>query len=105
MADYYPLLAKAVANLPNRGTPTARRAIYERARKALIGQLRSIQPPIPESDIAAEDGALDQAIARLEAEYASGPAAPTIAPAATVSTSEPPAAPKPVAPRPSPAAS
>jgi hypothetical protein len=47
MADYYPLLAKALANLPNRSTPTARRAIYERARKALIGQLRSIQPPMP----------------------------------------------------------
>src|SRR5476649_1463957 len=69
MADYYPLLAKALANLPSRGAPTARRAIYERARKALIGQLRSIQPPVPESDIANEDAALDQAIARLEAEY------------------------------------
>ena len=39
MADYYPLLAKALANLPTRAAPTARRAIYERARKALIGQL------------------------------------------------------------------
>ena len=68
MADYYPLLAKALANLPTRAAPTARRAIYERARKALIGQLRSIRPPVPESDIAVEeDAALDQAIARLEA--------------------------------------
>src|SRR5258708_1986909 len=69
MADYYPLLAKALANLPTRAAPTARRAIYERARKALIGQLRSIRPPVPESDIAVEDAALDDAIARLEAEY------------------------------------
>ena len=86
MADYYPLLAKALANLPNRSTPTARRAIYERARKALIGQLRSIQPPMPEADITGEDSALDQAIARLEAEYGAQPApagAPTTAPAAS----------------------
>jgi hypothetical protein len=80
MADYYPLLAKALANLPSRGAPTARRAIYERARKALIGQLRSIQPPVPESDIANEDAALDQAIARLEAEYAAQPVAAPAAP-------------------------
>ena len=69
MADYYPLLAKALANLPSRTTSTARRAIYDRARKALIGQLRSIQPPMPENDIAGEDAALDRAIARLEAEF------------------------------------
>ena len=59
MADYYPLLAKALANLPNRSASTARRAIYERARKALIGQLRSIQPPMPEADILGEDAALE----------------------------------------------
>jgi hypothetical protein len=76
MADYYPLLAKALANLPSRTTPTGRRAIYERARKALIGQLRSIQPPMPDKDIADEDAALDLAIARLEAEYAAQPAPP-----------------------------
>src|SRR5580692_5021657 len=75
MADYYPLLAKALANLPNRSATTSRRAIYERARKALIGQLRSIQPPMPEADILGEDAALDQAIARLEAEYGAQPAA------------------------------
>ena len=51
MADYYPLLAKALANLPNRSAASTRRAIYERARKALIGQLRSIQPPMPEGEI------------------------------------------------------
>ncbi|WP_158812547.1 hypothetical protein [Methylocapsa sp. S129] len=103
MADYYPLLAKALANLPSRAAPTARRAIYERARKALIGQLRSIQPPMPEGDIASEDAALDQAIARLEAEYggpstpASAPIAPppspSPSPSAAASPKAPPAAP------------
>src|SRR5580698_11485864 len=99
MADYYPLLAKALANLPNRSAPASRRAIYERARKALIGQLRSIQPPMPEGDIANEDAALDQAIARLEAEYgaqaappAPAPTAATSAPKAPPSVSPPPAA-------------
>jgi hypothetical protein len=110
MADYYPLLAKALANLPTRAAPTARRAIYERARKALIGQLRSIRPPVPESDIAVEDAALDEAIARLEAEYGAQPAAAPVAarpapapakPAPSASPSIPAARPAPT-PRPPP---
>jgi len=48
MADYYPLLAKALAGLPSTTTPAARQAIYDRARKALIGQLRSLKPPLAE---------------------------------------------------------
>ena len=51
MADYYNLLARAVSGLPN-ATPDSRKAIYERARKALLGQLRAMQPPVPEADIA-----------------------------------------------------
>ncbi|MGP8232768.1 MAG: hypothetical protein ACLQL2_08910 [Methylovirgula sp.] len=67
MAEYYPLLAKAVAGLPN-STPETRRAVYERARKALLGQLQSLQPPVPEADLRRETEALDAAVARLEAE-------------------------------------
>lgn len=67
MAEYYPLLAKAVSGLTH-STPEARRSIYERARNALLKQLRSIQPPIAEADIDREAKALDAAIARLEAE-------------------------------------
>ena len=106
MADYYPLLAKALANLPNRSAASTRRAIYERARKALIGQLRSIQPPMPEGDIANEDAALDRAIARLEAEYGALPAsaAPSPAAAAKAPPGPPPPAPRP-GPPPSPPAS
>lgn len=70
MADYYPLLAKAVAGLPN-STLEARRAIYERARKALFGQLRSLDPPVPEAVIEREARDLEAAVARLEAEIAS----------------------------------
>lgn len=69
MAEYYPLLAKAVGSLPN-STPDTRRVVYERARKALIGQLRTLHPPVPEADIERESVALDRAIERLEAELA-----------------------------------
>ena len=69
MADYHSLLMRAVANLPSAGTPATREAIYVRARKALIEQLRSLRPPLPESDIAREANALDAAIAQIEAKY------------------------------------
>ena len=78
MADYYPLLAKAVAGLPN-STPETRRAVYERARKALLGQLQSLQPPVPEADLRRESEALDTAVARLEAELG-GAARPSVQP-------------------------
>jgi hypothetical protein len=67
MADYYPLLAKAVA-AQAQSDPQRRRAIYERARSALLAQLRGIQPPVPEADIERENRALDEAINRLESE-------------------------------------
>ena len=85
MADYHSLLMRAVANLPNAGTPATRGAIYGRARKALLEQLRSLRPPLPESDIAREETALDAAIAEIEARYGSQDrplpsASPTAAP-------------------------
>jgi hypothetical protein len=69
MADYQSLIARAVAALPQ-STPDARRAVYERARKALFNQLRGIQPPVAQADIAAEGRALEEAIERVEAESA-----------------------------------
>jgi hypothetical protein len=69
MADYHPLLTRAVSALPE-STPETRRAVYERARKALIGQLRAVQPAMAEADIQAESAALDDAIARIEADLA-----------------------------------
>ena len=70
MADYYPLLAKAVAALPE-STAESRHAIYERARGALFGQLRQLDPPVPEEAIEREAQALEVAVARLETEIAS----------------------------------
>ena len=72
MADYYPLLARALDALPDR-SPELRKAVYDRARGALIGQLRSILPPLSESDIDRESDALEAAIARLEGDYGDSP--------------------------------
>jgi hypothetical protein len=69
MADYYPLLSKAVAGLAD-ANPEARLAIYERARAALFGQLRNLDPPIPEEVIERESQALEVAIAQIETEIA-----------------------------------
>ena len=68
MADFYPVLSRAVAALPV-NTADTRQAIYERARAALLGQLKSIQPPMPEADIARQSDALSLAAARIEAEF------------------------------------
>lgn len=67
MADYYPLLAKAVAGLPE-STPEARQAVYERARRALYGQLRNLDPPVPEEAIEREAQSLERAVAQIETE-------------------------------------
>ena len=71
MADYYPLISRAVANL-GPSTPEQRRDLYARATNALIGQLRNSQPPIPESDITRERLSLEEAIGRVETEVAGG---------------------------------
>src|SRR6202041_2482044 len=95
MADYYSLLSRAVSNLPKSSPASARRAIYDRARKALIGQLRSLKPALPESDIAREENALDAAVSRLEAEQEPSAGAPTSAAPATAGPSAPLAASRP----------
>src|SRR3712207_4147430 len=69
MADYYPLIARAVEGLPEQN-PDQRHAVYERARTALIAQLRSLNPPLSEAEIQNESRSLDEAIDRVEADYA-----------------------------------
>jgi hypothetical protein len=67
MADYHPLIVRAVEGLEN-STGEARRALYERARAALVSQLRSIEPALSEADITRERLALEDAIRKVEAE-------------------------------------
>lgn len=75
MADFYPILARAVAGLPDK-SPPARQAVYDRARTALVAQLRSLDPPLGEAEIMRERLSLDEAMAKVEADYGGGPAQP-----------------------------
>jgi hypothetical protein len=69
MADYYPLISRAVGAL-EKNTGDNRRAIYDRARAALLAQLRGVTPPLDESDITRERLALEESIRKVEAESA-----------------------------------
>src|SRR5471030_2039087 len=69
MADYFPLIARAVAGL-DKNTGENRRALYERARTALVAQLRSVDPALNESDITRERLALEESIRKVEADAA-----------------------------------
>src|SRR3954466_6648242 len=67
MADYKELLRRAVEALPeNNGA--ARRAVYEKARAALVGQLRGINPPLPARDITTHRLQLEDCIRQVEQE-------------------------------------
>src|ERR1700709_732862 len=70
MADYYPLIARAIAGLDPSAPGEQRRALYERARAALIAQLRGVQPPLTESEITRERLSLEEAVRKVEAEAA-----------------------------------
>lgn len=68
MADYYPLIARAIAGLDPSAPGESRRALYERARAALIAQLRGVQPPLSESEITRERLSLEEAVRKVESE-------------------------------------
>jgi len=72
MADYHPLITRAVEGLGN-NTADARRTLYERARAALVAQLRGIDPPLSEAEITRERLALEDAIRKVEAERCAKP--------------------------------
>ena len=80
MADYHPLISRAVAGLEH-STGENRRVLYERARAALLNQLRSVDPPLEESDITRERLALEEAIRKVEAEAAQSVPPPPAEPA------------------------
>src|SRR3954451_23554197 len=106
MADYYPLVAKAVAGL-EKNTGEGRRALYERARTALVAQLRGMNdPPLTEAEITRERLALEEAIRKVEAEAAprGRDSARSEQPAAPAPQAEAEAAPPPARPAPAPSA-
>jgi len=67
MADYYPLLVRAISGLAQ-NTGEARKVVYDRARGALLKQLRGVDPPLPEGEIIRERQSLEEAIRRIEAD-------------------------------------
>lgn len=107
MADFHPILARAIAGLTDK-SPEARRAVYDRARGALLAQLRSLDPPLSEADITRERLSLDEAVSRIEAEIALAEAIEPSFPPLPVGERRspepvPPARPEPPAERPAPA--
>lgn len=103
MADYYPVLKRAISSLPS-GSGEARRAVYEKARVALLRQLSSYNPPLSPTEIADQRVALEDCIRRVEAEVAgvaeeAAPAEPAPAAPPPVTKASPPPAPEQSAPR------
>ena len=71
MADYHAILKRAISALPS-PTGEARRAVYEKARTALVNQLKSFDPPLSASDITQQRLQLEDAIRKVESEAAKG---------------------------------
>src|SRR5919112_654780 len=69
MAEYYPLISRAVGGLAD-STGEKRHALYERARAALTEQLRRSDPPLSDEELKREQDALEEAIRRVERESA-----------------------------------
>jgi hypothetical protein len=67
MADYYPLIARAVARLAA-NTAETRRIVYMSARSALFAQLQGAVPKRSDLDINSERIDLETAIRKVEAE-------------------------------------
>src|ERR1700692_1035700 len=74
MADYYPLIARAISGLDPSAPGESRRALYERARAAVIAPLTahlpSAHPPLSEPKIPRERLSLEEAVRKVESEAA-----------------------------------
>ena len=104
MADYYPLIVRAVSGL-EKNTGEGRRALYERARSSLVAQLRGVIPPLGEAEITRERLALEEAIRKVETEAArrarpEAPATPPLRPSRDTSRQASSALPEPAPPPP-----
>jgi membrane protein implicated in regulation of membrane protease activity len=67
MADYYPLIRRAVGALDKK-SKEARRVLYDRARATLADQLQRVDPPLSDTDLEHERLALEDAIGKVEAD-------------------------------------
>lgn len=83
MVDYYPVIARAISQLPRKDVP-ARRDLYFRARRVVAEHLQRRNLPDGSSDVIREQEALEKAIRRVEMELRSvqGHASPAAQPSA-----------------------
>ncbi|WP_029076631.1 hypothetical protein [Kaistia adipata] len=75
MTDYYAVLKKAVSGFET-DSGDARRSVYDKARTALIAQLKSIDPPLTTSEISRQRLELEEAIRKVEREASAARATP-----------------------------
>lgn len=68
MADYYSLLSKLLDSLPD-STAQVRQGVYDRARRALSEQLKTVKPALTPQEIEREAASLEEAIGQLEARH------------------------------------
>lgn len=104
MAEYYAVLKKAVGGLEP-GAAESRRSIYDKARNALIGQLKAIDPPLPAAEISRQRLELEEAIRRVERETVAAAQASRTARAIEQELTPAAVPPQPVPPAPPPAPS
>ena len=98
MAEYYSVLKKAIGSLDSNAAD-ARRTVYDKARNALIGQLKAVDPPLTTAEISRQRLELEEAIRKVEREAASGGGAPAARPPnppPAIPRAEPPPAPAPI---------
>jgi hypothetical protein len=72
MADYYPILARAVSGLATNNAQ-ARQELYEHARTVLVGHLDRSDPQISLQEMISERMALETAVQGVEAKFRSIP--------------------------------
>ena len=92
MPDYTSILRRSISALPD-ASPAMREAVYQRARAALARQLTAVDPPLSTREIESQHQQLEDAVSRIETEFAAAPAE-TYGPEA-----HPPVPPKPDVPR------
>lgn len=69
MPDYASILRRSVSALPD-PSPEMREAVYQRARAALARQLTAVDPPLSTREIETQHQELEDAVERLELEFA-----------------------------------
>ncbi len=69
MPDYASILRRSISALPDPNSEM-REAVYQRARAALARQLTAVDPPLSSREIESQHQELEDAVVRLEAEYA-----------------------------------